>query len=220
MANFPIPDVGYASRIDLEYPILPFGKTVYALIDGVIMAVRFVAFCRSGDGVINSYSRIIFDAANGKRYEEKYPMREFFLTTDAAREYLNNAKGYIDPFKKVSLIDYFYHQGFTVSISTFRMFYWGSDGKSHETPGDYIFWFDVDGPHHIVKKQSDGRILYKSREACVNDHFRVVDFEDEIPQAKGEYTISREFTVRAESQEEAESIIDEAINKAYKEQFE
>lgn len=220
MANFPIPNVDYSCKIDGEYPILPFGETVYALIDGVIMAVRFVAFCRYGDGLVNSYNMVIFDAANGKRYEEKYPMREFFLTTDAAREFLNNDHNYIDPFKRVSLINYFKNQGFATSISSFRMFNWGSDGKPHDESGKYLFWFDVDGPHHIVKKQtSDGRILYKSREACVNDHFRVVEFEDEIPQAKGEYTISREFTVRAASEEEAENIIDEAIKNIYEEQF-
>ena len=98
---------------------------------------------------------------------------------------------------------------------TFKTFVWSNhSGSAYAHDGGFIFWADKDGTHIEFRNvDKDGNKEYLSKSACVNDNVRVVEFTEDLPAPKGEYTVTREFTVKADSEEEAESIVDEATKK-------
>ena len=221
MANFPFKDATFTSHIGFEYPELDYGRVYYTKINGVITAIKPIAI-----GIYNSTTEkdrswkvLKAMAADGNTYNLNLCGRYIFLTSRDAVEHEKKAAtslygtiGVKDTRKVVE------SNGARHVHNTIQMYYWGSDGQAWECDGGYIFWVDKDGEHIEFKTtDKDGRKLYLNKASCVNENVKVLDFTDDIPIPDGEYTVKREFTVKAHSQEEAERIISDRVMKSYNE---
>lgn len=223
MANYPFKDKHYYDLTGESYDNINFNEKYYTIIGGKLMAIKPIVqyFEKICDTSSPRYFLYVL-AADGKNYK-----------LDSCCKIFRNYDEYVDNVHNSSLYDYgkFGKRKvnevlkkipgihFNASETRFYQFYWGN-GMPQGTYGKILFWVDVDGAHVEMTPVTDnGQKLYMSKDECFKDNVQVVEFGDIPVEQKGEYTIKREFTVKAGSQEEAESIIDEAISKAYKEQF-
>lgn len=225
MANYPFKNKNYYDITGEKYDVIDFNATYYTVIGGVLMAIKPLAqhYLKLDDTRYSSPTYFLeILAANGKRYKLDSCCK-IFRNYDEYLGYVQNPSSYKydkfgyafvrDALKDIPGIQ------FNEYKTRFYQYYWGN-GLPVGTEGEILFWVDVDGPHAELKPATDnGKKLYTTKEECFKDNVKVVEFGDMDIEQKGEYTIKREFTVKAKSQEEAESIVDETIGKAYKEQI-
>lgn len=225
MANFPFKDATFTSYADLSYPILNYGSVYYTKINGRITAVKPIAlgiYKKENDPTSGWTKQLSVLAADGKRYNLSMNARRLFLTAaDAVAYERSTSPTYYSPIKEKSLDDILRANGACRDWHTLKVYVWNERyGEAYYTDGGYMFWADSDGEHIVfMDKTKAGSKIYLNKVACVNDNVSVMEFTEDLPVPQGEYTVKREFTVKAHSEEEAEGIIDEVINKAYKEQF-
>lgn len=223
MANYPFKTKDYYDITSEKYYIIDFNATYYTVIDGALMAIKpLVQHFLKLDATSSPAYFLEVLAANGKRYKLDSCCK-IFRNYDEYLVYVQNQSSYkYDKFGYASVRDALKTIpgiGFNAYETKFYQYYWGN-GVPQGTYGKILFWVDVDGPHAELKPTTDGgKKLYTTKEECFKDNVKVVEFGDMEIEQKGEYTIKREFTVKAGSQEEAESIVDETIGKAYKEQL-
>lgn len=219
MANFPF--IGdYATRLTDYIPVIPISKKLYLQLNGKITAVKIIAWGTFGRTGKNPMIAYLLQTPNGTIEIESWKVN-FFQSVDDCVEFINtqNYKLIYKPEQRnaVSVMADF---GYQVRQQEVWVYEWDkAECRTwcHETKAK--LWSDVDGIHVDVLMGDKNRIYYKTSSECTAANVSVLDFDDELPIPKGEYTVKREFTVKATSEEEAESIIDEAINKAYNEQF-
>lgn len=222
MANYPFKNKCYYDLTGEKYDVIDFNSTYYTVIDNALMAIKPIVqhYAQISDTSSERYFLEVL-AANGKRYKLDSCCR-IYRSYDEYLEYVNGRSYDYEKFGKALINDVLKNiPGITFDRykSRFYQYYW-RDGIPQGTEGKILFWVDVDGPHVELKPQTGGGAkLYVSRDECFKDNVKVVEFGDMEIEQNGEYTIKREFTVKAKSQEEAESIVDETIGKAYTEQF-
>jgi hypothetical protein len=223
MANFPFKTKHYYDLTGDTYDNINFNEKYYTIIGGKLVAIKPIVqfFERISETSSPRYFLYVL-AADGKNYKLDSCCKIFRNYDEYVADVHNPNRYDYSKFGKLRVNEVLKRIPgihFNASETRFYQFYWGN-GIPQGTYGDILFWVDVDGAHVEMKPFSEnGQKLYLSKDECFKDNVQVVDFGDMEIERKGEYTIKREFTVKAGSQEEAESIIDEAINKAYKEQF-
>lgn len=217
MANFPFKNATFTTRAGISYPSIDYLKTYYTKINGSIMAIRPIAVGIFGPTSVTYSSctlQMLALAANGNTYSLDMVGRVLFNTAEEAIEYEINSCNppkinhkYLDGLLKLNGA---HRIGYEIEAYT-----WNKErGVVAGTDCGFIFWADKDGEHiKIQKTTKDGRKIYLNKEDCVNDNVNVVSFSDEIPVPEGEYTVKREFTVRATSAEEAENLVNEAMSE-------
>lgn len=216
MANFPF--VGdYAIRLNGEIPVIPALTKFYCQLDGKITAVRIIAwgvFGRIGNNPMSSY---LLQTPKGTIDIESWKVKLFRSAEDCIEFINTNRYELIHRLETRSADKVLGAFGYEMNGYDVMVYEWNKDHCctwSHST--GVKVWSDVDGIHAEVEMESPkyGRKFYKTSAECTAASVEVLDFDDEdIPAPKGEYTVKREFTVKANSEEEAESIIDEAIKK-------
>lgn len=224
MANFPFKNATFTTYADFQIPVINYGEVYYTKINGVITAVKPIALgiYKPTDKKDSSWAmELRVYAADGKIYNlNMCGRRLFFSANDAIMYEKSTSSMYRSPIREKSIDEVFSRYGACRDFRSLKVYVWSSWGEAVAVDGGFIFWADKDGEHlEFMLVNENGSKLYLSKAECVNANVQVVDFTDDLPVPKGEYTVKREFTVKATSEEEAESIIDEAINKAYKEQF-
>lgn len=225
MANNPFKNATFTtSGSDASFLLLQYGAVYYTKINGVITAIKPIAQGFHKDTEANDCQwkwKLRALAADGKVYNLDLCGRRLFPTANDAIAYeKNTGPTYRSPISQRTLPEVFAKYGAQCYRNAILTWVWSEQsGSAHVCEGGYIFWADKDGEHvEFEKTTKDGRKLYLSKEACVLDNVKVLEFTEDTPAPKGEYTIVRDFTVKADSEEEAAAIIDNAIMKAYKQQ--
>ena len=224
MANFPFNDATFTSYADLSYPILNYGSVYYTKINGKITAVKPIALgIYKKESEPNSLAKqLLVLAADGKKYNLSMIGRLLFLTAADAIDYERKALStYFSPIKEKSIGDILCANGGHRDWHTFKGYVWNEKyGEAYCVEGGYMFWADSDGEHiEFMEKTKDGSKFYLNKASCVNENVSVMEFTEDLPIPEGEYTIKREFTVKAETEDEANSIIDQAIREMYNKQI-
>lgn len=225
MANFPFKDATFTSYADITYPSFNYGSVYYTKINGVITAIKPIAvgifYTKEQSRSFGSswVKRLYCHAAGGKKWVLDLCGKPVFLTAEDAVKYEKGIRTGRVP--EASLCEILRMNGARVSSEHLVRYVWcHGSGSACETTGGYMFWEDADGRHvEFQETDKNGKKLYFTREECVDDNVKVVEFEGEAPKTVGEYTIKREFTVKAETEDEANGIIDKAIREMYNEQI-
>jgi len=222
MANFPFNNATFTTYADFSFPILNYGSVYYTKINGKITAIKPIAFgfykpTDKKDHIWAMNLRVY--AADGEVYNLNMCGRRLFLSASDAIMYEKSTSSvYHSPIREKSIDEVFAKYGACRDWRSLKVYAWSSWGEAIAVDGGFIFWADKDGEHlEFMPINKNGSKLYLSKAECVNANVQVVDFTDDLRAPKGEYTVKREFTVKANSEEEAESIIDKAIQKAYEE---
>ena len=218
MANFPFKNATFTDYADVDFPVLNYGSVYYTKIGGKIMAVKPIAFgifkdtsTKVQSSFVASITRkLLVLAADGQQYILDMCGRYLFRSSEGAVMHEKSTNSLIDysHIKTKSLDEIFSSYGVYRDRQRLKMYMWAEkNGYAYDVNGGYVFWADCDGEHIIFVDQVDGKKVYLTKNACVNDNVRVVEFSDDTPIPMGKYTVTREFTVEASSEEEAEAIV-------------
>lgn len=219
MANFPFKNAEFTPYADLHYPVLDYGSVYYTKIGGQIMAIKPIAlgiFKDKTDDRCSWAKKLLALAADGKKYTLDVCGRPLFFCWQDAVNYEKGAGVRIKAVPEKHLDVILNNNGVYRGWRALEMYVWDTQRGSAYSTDDcgFLFWADKDGEHiEFTEKTKDGEKLYRSKSVCVNANVRIVEFTDSIPETKGEYTVKREFTVKATSAEEAERIVDNEIIK-------
>jgi len=215
MANYPLSKKVYIqARSFCDYPIIDFKKIYYTVIDGKLMAIKpLVGYFTVTDYGSEQYWLKVY-AANGKEYTIRgvgalYNNKdEYFAFVNGVKQDIKIPRGHFsDIFSKI---------GVTMDSSNnyFLQYYWyKTTGTAGASRGKIALWFDIDGTHYELLSENENGKLYKDRGQCIEENSGVVEFGDDLIVPDGTYTVVREFTVQAPTEEAAQSIVDNAIGK-------
>ena len=217
MADYPLKEKRYCAVSGCSYPNFDFSTTYYAVLEDKLMAVKPIAVFFEYDVITSWKLRVL--AANGKHYHITYESN-IYRSVEEYLEYAKTGRVGDNRFGRTEVNDTLYENSDIVFVNGGRRFYqflW--DGKPRAVDGSAMFWVDIDGPHYELKPYYDdentksylGKKLYTTQEECLKDCLQIVDFGDAEPEQNGKYTITREFTVKARTREDAERLIDDAI---------
>lgn len=219
MANFPFKNAEFTPYADLDYQVLDYGSVYYTKIGGQIMAIKPIAlgiFKDKTDDRCSWAKKLLALAADGKTYTLDMCGRQLFYGWQDAVNYEKGANVRIMAVPERRLDVILNNNGVCRYRNYLEMYVWSTKYGSAYSTSDcgYLFWADKDGEHiEFAEKTKDGEKLYRSKSFCVNENVRIVEFTDGVPETKGEYTVKREFKVKATSAEEAERIVDNEIIK-------